>query len=214
MNSIDNLKVSQTFFLPIFNYALLIERQYGDFIIPPPPGIYRVGDVEPVIVNTKRYYSQKITKNNHCVSTPITDFNSVTDTVIDEIGNVILPSFVMKNKEHYLRNEPTVPSKGLMIVELLVKKYIESISPWCKHSMYNNRLLNHFKPEASDIFNDGQIENLCESLFTQVSNFIENDIWHVYFVKFMGLDLVIEKTQDWRIIEYYRLTEERNNDYR
>ncbi len=202
MNTIDNLRTTQTFFLPVFNYAFLIEKQYGELIIPPPVGIYRVGDIYPVITNNKKYYSQRVTKNNQFITTPITDLNSVTDTVLDEIGNVILPAFVMKNKEQYLRNESTVPARGFMIVELLVKKYIESLAPWSKYSMYNSKLASHFKPEGSDLFNNGQIENLCKSLFMQVADFVGDDVWHIYFVKFIGLDLIIEKTIDYRISQW------------
>ena len=208
MNSVDHLRTTQTFFLPVFNYAVLIEREYGDFIVPAPEGIYRVGDIHPCIHSNKRYYSQKLTKTNQYISAPVTDINLVNDTIIDETGNVILPAYVMKNKEQYLRNEPTVPARGLLIVELLIKKYIESVSPWVKYSMYNSKIASYFKPEGVELFYNGHIEALCESLFAQVCEFIGNDVWHVYFVKFMGLDLMIEKTTDWRILEYYRMTNE------
>lgn len=210
MNNVDSLRTTQTFFLPVFNYAILIERQYGDFIIPAPVGIYKVGDIYPCIQNNKRYYSQKISKTNQCNSCLVTDINKVNDTIIDESGNLVIPAYVMKNKEQYLRNEPTVPARGLMIVELLVKRYIESISPWVRHSTYNSKILNHFKPEGIDLFNSGEIDLLCNSLFAQVSDFIGLDVWHIYFVKFMGLDLLIEKSRDFRVVQW---EEEHGHEY-
>jgi hypothetical protein len=210
MNSLENLQTTKSLILPIFHYAMLIEYQYSDFIVPIPPGIYRVGDIYPCIQNNRKYYSQKALKNDQYVTTIVTDINAVTDTILDEGGNVILPAAVMKNKAQYLRNEPTVPSRGLMIVELLIKRYIDSISPWMKYSMYNSKILSHLKPDGVDLFNNGQLETVCDSLFMQLNDFIGRDVWHLYFTKFIGLDLLIEKTRDYRIMQW---EEEHGHEY-
>lgn len=198
MNNLDLLKTSQTCFLPVFNYAVMIENQFGDVLMPATIGVYKVGDIYPSIIPGKQYYSQKINKFNQSVTIPIVDINKVSETVIDESGNVIIPKGMMLNKENYLRNEPSVPSRGLIIIELMIKRYIESISPWVKYSMYNNKIISNFKPEGVELFIDGHIDKICESLFTQVSNFIGNDVWFIYFVKYLGLDIIIEKTMDFR----------------
>ena len=207
MNNLDLLKTSQTYFLPVFNYAVMIEKQFGDVMTPSAKGIYKVGDIYPSIIPNKQYYSQKINKFNQCITIPVTDFNKVNDTIIDESGNVIIPKGMMINKENYLRNEPSVPSRGLILVELMIKRYIESINPWVKYSMQNNKIISNFKPEGVELFTDGHIDKMCESLFAQISTFIANDVWHIYFVKYSSLDIIIEKSIDWRIHEYYRMIE-------
>ena len=200
----DLLKVTQTFYLPIFTYAMMIERQFGEFLNPPRPGIYRVGDIYPCIEPTKLYYAQKINKNNTCTTTPITDFNLINDTVTDEIGNVIIPAAMMRSKEQYLRNEPTVPVRGLILIELLIKKYLDSVATWVKHSMQNQKIVSNIKPEYHEIYWEGHLEKITESLILQVSDFIGHDTWHLYFVKLLGLDLVIEKTSDYRVITFHQ----------
>lgn len=202
MDNIDKYKTTQTFFLSIYNQASMIEREYSDFIIKPPEGIYRVGDIYPCIQNNKRYYYQRKIKNHQTITAQVVDFNTITDTVFDENGNIVLTSFVMKNKEQYLKNLPTVPAIGLIIVELLIKRFIESISPWTKHSTYNSKITNCFTSEGVDLFVSGQLDLICNSLYSQVNDFIGNDTWHVYFVKFVGLDLMIEKTRDFRVIQW------------
>lgn len=202
MNNLDLLKTSQTCFLPVFNYAVMIEKQFGDVMMPAINGIYKVGDIYPSIISGKQYYSQKINKLNQCITTPVTDFNKVNDTIIDESGNVIIPRGMMLNKENYLRNEPSVPSRGLILVELMIKRYIESVAPWVKYSMQNNKIISNFKPEGVELFTDGHIDKICDSLFAQISSFMGNDVWHIYFVKYSGLDIVIEKTIDYRV-HYY-----------
>ena len=211
MNNLDLLKTTQTCFLPVFNYAVMIEKQFGDVMIPAAKGIYKVGDIYPSIIPGRQYYSQKINKHNQCITTPVTDFNKVIDTIIDESGNVVIPRGMMLNKENYLRNEPSVPSRGLILVELMIKRYIESIAPWVKCSMQNNRIISNFKAEGMELFTDGHIDKLCESLFAQISTFMGNDVWHIYFVKYSGLDIVIEKSIDWRVHQWMQ---EHGNDYR
>ena len=202
MSTPDPLRVTQTFYLPIFNYASMLERQFGEFLLPPRVGIYKIGEIYPCIEPNKLYYSQKLNRNQTYTTTPITDINTVTDTVTDEIGNVIIPLNMMKNKTQYLRNEPNVPVRGLIIIELLIKKYLESIAPWVKHSMQHGRIVSNIKPEHHAVYTDGHLEKTCESLFLQVSDFVGNDTWHIYFVKFVGIDLVIEKTIDYRVHDW------------
>ena len=206
MYNTDLLKTTQTCFLPVFNTAVILERQFGDVLVPPAIGIYKVGDIYPSIIPNKQYFSQKINKLNQCITIPITDFNKVNDTVVDEIGNVIIPRPMMLSKEIYLKNEPSVPARGLILVELLLKRYIESISPYTKYSMYNSKIMSNFKQEGIELFLEGHIDKLCESLYAQVSSFIGNDIWFIYFIKYLGIDIIIEKSIDWRIYEYYRMT--------
>jgi hypothetical protein len=202
----DLLKTTQTYFLPVFNTAVILENHFGDVLVPHAKGIYKVGDIYPSIIPSKQYFSQKINRLNQSVTTPIIDLNKINDAIVDEMGNIIIPRAMMLNKESYLRNEPTVPARGLILVELLVKRYIESISPYVKYSMYNNKIISNFKPEGVELFVDGHIDKMCESLYAQVSTFIANDVWFIYFVKYMGIDLIVEKSTDWRICEYYRMT--------
>ena len=200
----DLLKVTQNFFLPIYSHAVMIENQYGDFLKPPEQGIYKAGELFPSIISTKHYFSQRIDKFNRPVLTPITNFNKVTDAVVDEAGNLIFPFTVMKNKEKYLTNHPTVPSRGLLLIKLMIEKHIESICRWNRYSTFNNKILAHFTNEGYEIYNEGHIDKICESLFMQLNNFIGLDEWHIYFVKFIGLDILIEKTIDYRVYEWTR----------
>lgn len=206
MYSPDLLRTTQTYFLPVFNTAVILENHFGDVLIPHAKGIYKVGDIYPSIIPGKQYFSQKLNKLNQSITTPVTDLNKVNDTVVDEIGNIVIPRAMMLNKESYLRNEPTVPTRGLILVELLVKRYIESITPYVKYSMYNNKIISNFKPEGVELFVEGHIDEICKSLYAQINTFIANDVWFIYFVKYMGIDLIIEKSTDWRICEYYRMT--------
>lgn len=206
MSILDLLKPTEIMILSIYNQAVMIESQFGEMLEPAKKGIYRIGEVRPCIDLTKTYYTQKtVVEMGITVSraTQITDFNSVKDTVIDENGNIIIHSGIMANKNRYLSNTPTVPSRGILIIEFLVNIFIDSFSNRGKYSAsHKNKILSMVKPEYRSIVEDGVLENLCESLFVQISNFIKNDVKHIYFVKLTGIDLLIEKTIDFRIYEW------------
>lgn len=200
----DLLKPTQTFFLPIFTYAVMLERQYGNLLKLPEPGIYKLGEMYPCIIPNKLYFSQRVDKHNKFVTLPITNFNKVTDAVVDELGKLIIPASIMKNKDQYLSNTPSIPVRGLILIKLLIEKHIEMICRWTNHSTYDNKILSHFKNGGYELYNEGHLDKICESLFRQINDFIGNDEWHIYFVKFSGLDIVIEKAIDWRVYEWTR----------
>lgn len=203
MQDFSALKTTQTCFLPIYHYAVMIEHQYEDLLIPNKLGIYKAGEIEPCIVANKSYFSQSIDKISGCYQRKaIVDFNKETNTVTDEIGTTIISSTMMRDKEHYLSNIPTVPARGLLIIEMLIKRFIESVTPWSRNSSFSNKLVSQFKINGSEILNEGHLDKICESLYSQLSEFIGHDVWHIYFVKFSGVDIIIEKTLDFRIQQW------------
>ena len=197
--------------LAILPYASIIEQTYSDYLLPPKQGIYKFGDLKPSIYNNRMYYVQQ-KMGNTVIRVPVTDFNTVEDTIVDEMDRIVIPSFMMKQKTKYLFNTPTIPARGAEIIKLLIEHHLASTSSWANKGNYIEKMCSFFKPENSEIVEELFLQRLCESLLCQVSNFVGNDSWNVYFVKFLGLDLCIEKCIDYRIYDWTLKEQQRLED--
>lgn len=197
--------------LSVLSYAAIIEQTYGDYLLPPQPGIYKYGDLNPSIYNGRSYYVQR--KNgNEVIRIPVTDFNTVEETVVDEMDKIIIPAFMMKNKSKNLFNEPTIPARGAKIIKLLIEHHLIRSSPWARKGNYVEKMCAFFKPDHVDIVEEMYLERLCESLLCQVEEFVGGDNWNIYFVDFKGLDICISKCIDYRIYEWTMQENQKRED--
>jgi hypothetical protein len=216
MNSSSNHELLQPLAIlikPVAFYAQLIEQQFNDVLFPPREGVYRLGDVSPVLFANKRYFVQR-KMDGRIVLEPITDLSKVEESIVDEEGNLILSGHYMKNKQMFLSNQPTVPSRGIEIVKCLIDEHLAKISPWSKSQGYRQRLNSYFKNAAAvhEIVEDGFLERICESLIMSVNDFIGNDVWNMYFTKVVAVDLLIEKSIDYRIYDWTMQREYKQNE--
>lgn len=192
--------------------AVLIEQQFGEFLLPAPQGVYKNGEVDPCMLSTEPYFydSEKgvfYTGKSFAQSTgnslqPIVDINTVKTNVYDKSGRVVIPAYMMADKEKYLSSQPTVPYRGVILVELLIRNFIDSVSNIPGRKAYAGRIERHVDPKFVNNDTVDSLEVICKSLFMQIDQFIGDDLWHIYYVKRMQFDIIIEKTIDYRI-HYY-----------
>lgn len=198
----DLLQTTFSTTLNVIATAVLIEQQFGEFLVPAAEGIYKVGDAEPSIIPGRIYYSEKVLSNKSRVTLPITNFEACKDHVVDDKGNLVIAAYMMQNKARYLTQQPAPPTRGVLLVEQLLRNFIESQCRHTRRNHYVHKIENQIMPEHSYIYHEGHLEACCRSLLDQVSSFMNGDDWHIYFVKRVNLDIRLEKTIDFRIYEW------------
>lgn len=191
------LKPIQSCIIGITEYAALIERIYKDSLKPPRKGIYKLGELNPIMHNDKRYYTLV-----NGTSIPITDFENTTTPVIDENGDIVLSEYIMKNKRKFLSDAPVLPIIGSTVIKALVEYHISTMSPWTKSNGYKTKLFSLFKEKIDE----DHLLTLCLSIIQQVNTFMSDDEWNIYFVRFIGLDICVDKAMDYRIYEFTKWT--------
>ena len=205
MQTNDLLRATARISFDVGRYAILLHSQFGEYFLPNPEGIYKVGEVDPCIVPNKVYYSSFIRPDGSKQIDPITDFSKVTDNVITEDDIVVIPAFMMKAQSRYLSNTPIVPTRAVLIVMGIINSYLSSISKYTQRNVYGFVSHDHMRSciETDDIIRNGYLERICEPLTNELGNFIGNDIWHIYIVTRNGLQVTVEKTIDYRIYKYH-----------
>lgn len=198
----DEYPKTATWWLNLLPSAVLLDQQYGECFEPIRTGIYKVGDVDPTLDPTHTYYSEVTDAKGKRYLSPINDFVSVNQHVLDANGNLIIADYMMKNKERYLSLVSTIPARAVLLTELLVRDYLESLSQIPKASHYAPKISQMILPNHFYLYTDGYLLNTIRSLREQIGSIVGNDTWHLYFLSRHNTDLCIEKTIDYRIWYY------------
>lgn len=197
-----------TVMISIMNEATQIQCAYHDQLVLPPSGLYAAGQLNPCLVSDKVYY-EEVLHNGVTTLQPIQDINTVKNAIYDQHHQIVLNKFQVINKDKWLKPYPTVPATALKIVYYLLQLHFDSICPY-KSFNHNttDKILRLLKPGCEDLYHSGELENVVQNLFSRVSDFIRTDNWNIYFQKFIGCDVLIEKMCDYRIYDWYLIKEE------
>lgn len=189
-------------------YASLIENICADKLMPPPKGIYRSGQLEPAMVDGVQYYTV-----NGINLEPFTDINKVEKTVVNEEGNCILPSTVIRNKKKLLSNEPFLSYRGSKIVFILVQDQLDAFAQYrrSRPDCYA-KISSHFV-KGVNVYDEyaSQIEHIYDELNKEIGLFLGNKSWNMHFATLKNSILKIERGIDYRA---YQWENEHGEDFR
>lgn len=200
---------TQTVIIPLLANAMTIEQKFNVYMEDEPHGIYRLGDTEPVIVSGQDYYflsNNPLTGKNQMI--PITDFDSSfnlsTSHVCNASGKIVIFDYMMKNKQKYLNNYPSIPTRSIIILEMVIRNLISRMSEYDNRANFDREIQNLLLPEYQYLQDQNVFEDYATEIVQKTLNFVGEDTWHIYNVRAHGPDVTLEKTIDFRIYEYHR----------
>jgi hypothetical protein len=194
--------------------ASMIEAVVGDYLLPPERGIYFKGSAEPAMVAGRVYHQHKViggcvTKEMNVVSTieaidrrlPVMDLDGII---------VLTPTQIP-----FLSYVPVLPVTAMKIVEQAVKDVVETHGfedyrrnpkhPVDLYSSFIHQPTTEDDKKLRDSIID-QIMELVSSIRSDVKSFCGENPWVIHFLRRRHLEFIVEKSIDWRILEYHRLT--------
>ena len=202
MKPTDFTTPTSSLLLPVLNIANAIEACHGQYLLHPQEGYYLPHSLEPI---PSELYIVNKTKT---ALIPYTgDIRKLTCSIYDKYSNVVASDSIMKEQEKYLFSTPKLPVQGLKMVKALVENRIECFLPWVQYQTSRRYIYNLLKSSDVDIFENGSLDRLMESIYQMLDDFIKRDIWFIYFIKYIGLDLIVEKTIDFRVKEWHEKIE-------
>lgn len=201
--------VTSRLLISVISYATMLEGQFGDWLLPPQQGVYTPGSLTPSLVPNRHYF---IRENGNMVI--VTNLDEVVSDVFDINHKVVLNRYVMQNKNRMLTPHPTIPVRGIHLIQKLIEFEITSVLRWCPHAHgCENRILNEFKPEYRNSVDIQIIREAGRYITQQVHDFIGNDDWNYYHTAIIGVDIVVEKGPDYRVCEWYQMMSRQNQQH-
>jgi hypothetical protein len=195
--------------------AAMVEMVVGDYLRAPDAGIYFKGKIEPVMVPGRLYRQQPmmngVKSGEAYIVATLADLNP-RFPVIDEFHQVV----VTPNQIPFLDFAPSLPVAGLRVVRRAVEDIIESygstpagsrvnVDPVQLYTEFLSDVLLQEQQEVAEHVID-QITGIVGEIRAQVRNFCGDNRWVMHFLRELYGTFLIEKSIDWRVIEYHRLT--------
>lgn len=193
---------TERWIFPVESAADYLERTYKDALLPLQAGKYLEGSIFPIPTVTptpvENFYFNYQTGN----------YQRLADTSGQVVEGIELNDGSVRKKKHVYYDEPTVPSRGLRLVEMAVRQEISNLNPWCNDRSTAAAMGRMFKPEFVPDVDD--ILSACSNVMDSVAAAVGDDNWHIYLLHFNRTDLVVEKTVDYRIYDWHL---KRHNEY-
>lgn len=222
MPNISELQIEGRLQLDLEDTSKRIEYEFADWLLPAPKGIYVINKVEPVMVDGGEYYTVDVDKGNRIIRTPVTDITDVklgvfTNTVgSDKISlgsdKQIIPKAFMLNKSKYVSSLPILPYRGITIVRGLINNQINNFIKYRKSGRTDSTIIknNLIKLKREEwVTAVSRINELYEDIHTTIRLFMGMHDWHLYFVKLDETKALIEKSIDYRALQWIQYEEEK-----
>ena len=203
VSSFEDIPVEALVKIDLRNSADMIETTFPDKLLPPPKGIYRVGLVNPVMIDGVSYYYHV---PGETAPKLVEDINKVEDSAVyDASGKCVIPLTYMRQKARFLANVPMLPYRGLHVMRAVVDNQINSFAAYHRHGIksFADQLGAHFLPSVEineELIN--MVENCCRQVRTEITLFLGSNEWSMFFTKLQGTTLLVEKSMDWRAWEW------------
>lgn len=189
--------------LQITSSASLVEQQYQPHLLPSPEGYYKLGERLPCIVPGRQYFTCGRDSNMNITYMEMTDIANTNDTVFDADGNPVANKYVMQNKRTLLFPRPTIPARGMSVIQKVIDYELACMSPMLHIPYAESKIISEFKPEFRDLVDISMLRMICRYTTADLHTFIGNDTWNYYYTKLTGIDLLVEKGPDHRVVEWY-----------
>lgn len=203
-----NYPIIQTLRLDPFPVASMIEAVVGDYLVKPAPGIYAKGKFNPVMHPGGVYYQQGRNERGEIGNFIVETIDQIQrgTEVRDLDGNVV----VMPSQIPLLSSAPTLPTRGMSIIERLLTVTLSIYGDQRSRSLRSSDDFSHvaslIHPDySSDVEIANQILGMVSPIRGQVRDFAGTNRWVIHFLRRDGISLMVEKSIDFRIADWHRI---------
>lgn len=197
------LEPQASFVIPLLDYIPRLQDRYADYFIPPEPGIYLMNGLTPLL-KSGHYFSESSYKRLQ----PIHSLDNLQEAVLDDNGTVLIPRYVMRHKAQFLSAIPKVPVRAIQTAYLLIQIHLcqQTCHEW--HRVPTQAITQYIQPQYRHLVLYEDIEDICHSLIRLLDDFINGRRWHIYFTTLHHTDVIVERAEDFRIVDWMRQQQE------
>jgi len=209
--------VQEVLVIDLLQHAMSLEEDpCGRGLLPSPKGLYILGNFEPILLESERYYykTQLLSSGgkgdvyDFKESPYIKDISKIAkfaDDVYDISGKVVLTSSDIRTKGRFFRTDPGVPVTAIKMAIAVIQRYLGTLCRHTSHIHSASRMDQLVRQEYQYLIDNDEYLIGFDNLISQISQFVGNDHWNIYFYKVKGTTMVITKSCDWRVYDWYRM---------
>lgn len=176
---------------------------YWDALKKPPVGIYSVGGLNPLTREGMLLYR----RGGDALEAPVTlkAWQALGESLYTDDGEVVLswPRY-QKNPRAYF-DTPDERISAYKLYWCVVTEYLSRLSPYVPALRAPYTPTEFIKDEYIGLYEEGSYWSVMDEDLLALDAFVGSDRHHLYFTRLSGYQLIIEKTIDYRIYDWYRL---------
>lgn len=207
-------QILECFTIDLSHYCYNLPLAYLEPLAEPPRGVYFQNDIEPVLnFDHESYftYPQYQTDKTFPDVFTLDHLKGYTGTVLNGIGHPVFQT--NPYTINFCRETPHYNRSAIRLLFIQVFEYFSYLNRVCKPTTnVPFRWLNkneYLRPEYHRV-NDTYIFDEMDQpgyhrLIDQIQAFVGTDIYHTYHLTLSNTTLSIQKGNDFRVLEYYRL---------
>lgn len=220
------LETLEIFRIDLSEYVMRLSPKYVNMLIPPNPGVYLNASIHPFFYfnGEEGYYSQEAMANKEAAPDVMkyADVWNKRGPIYNSTGRPVFN--VIPGTQHYYTEYPIWHPAAIYIAYIYALESFRYLNPMAQpYSNVEKQLLDlrcHVKPEFLPYYNgtyddylqtrtmhhfyDEENEDLI-LLGSRLKGFIGQNRYNVYRFYLNNTTMIIEKGNDFRVIEYYRL---------
>lgn len=193
--------------LDLNELARSLQDKFADSFRDPPEGLYIPFQVSPLLKSNTTYmvdgevlYLEKIDS-----PTILDDLKiSLNATISDSSFKTIITPDMRKKYAKHFTVSPIVNPYILQAIQHMVTEHIRCMLAYSIHNGDMDDLYTCLSVGGIQRFENGILEEMCDDIFAQISNFMLDNPWNIYFVSLKGYDIFVEMSIDYRIYEWTR----------
>ena len=203
-------KVTSYTLVDLQHQSIKLMNEFGDVFVPPKEGLYLEGFVDPILKGNKLYYARKDFQKRKAIKS-LDHVIDLDDDIYDDQKNIVMSRRFINNKKKHLTTRPKISISAIFAIRACILNYLYGV---CRYARVGLRL----SPESFiiddfiDKLNEKSMESFFSEILEEIHDFIGEDTWHIYFCRTKNTVLVIEKSIDYRIFDWYRLKEQERFD--
>lgn len=197
-------KIESVLIIDLLEVVSVLEDELLEALVLPPPGVYVKNSLKPIIDYTKTYY----TRQNY-LQKPIDVYNveqllKLKSDILNQEGETVLNYEEVILRKNMLFDKPTLPTVAVKLAVSIMLDYLTTIAPYTRCLKYD-RQEQLVRGEYHELIETDTFEHRFESLLDSIFDFVNEDVWHIYFTRIKGTTFVLEKVVDYRIYRYHEL---------
>lgn len=204
------------FIVDLYKQSLALPANIKQVLIDDIPGYYIPGVNKPFVSNQDKDRITVVNKTtNESLNTSIDELLRIADinksyfkNIHIQLGNNIITGYFFLQQCKSFTNTPTASYVQMQFIKDLL---LDVLYQRCRQNTHSfGKYYKYIKPEGRDLIDTYNCGDDLREVIDSLNSFISRHVNNLYFHKELGTNLIIEKSVDYRVYEYYKLLQKVN----
>lgn len=206
------LKPTEVQIIDLMSYIPHIDEDpYFVALFDPTPGVYLPGAIDPILSWVNPAYPASKFGVSMAAITGLQGLKECKEPLVNSKGVTICTAAELKKAIKHMTDTPTLPVNMLKVMLAILNTHLTTMCVKTRTRISSSSYQHLVRPEYQHLIEDDSYVIALDQLLLDINQFIRNDTFHIYFTKLLGTSVIIEKTIDYRIYEWYQYKAKEKN---